>query len=188
MQCHSETHLETMVSHLLKSISNSFIRRLHDVELGSDTWLNVRTNKKILISKFFYCHCSLCPDYRVDTTNYTQNKKSHTTTKYAVHFCYQRGTGITSTRQTDKCTYTKTSLLYLQYMQVRLLACNKPMNRTSSPLLATSHAASKNQWFREAAYRPPSKVSSKKSCSMPFKFRANDPRRDLIWAIVLYFA
>jgi len=73
MQCHLKSDLETMVSHLLKSTSDSFIRRLHKVQLSPNTRLIVRTNEKIPIAKFFYCHCSLCPDYRVNTTNYITN-------------------------------------------------------------------------------------------------------------------
>lgn len=72
----SESHLKTMVSHLLKSTSDSLIWRFHEIQLSSDTCLIVWTDEKIPISKFFYCHCSLCPDYCVYTANYT-NKMSH---------------------------------------------------------------------------------------------------------------
>ena len=79
MQCHAQADLETMLSHLMKGMGNSFIWRLHNVQLRSDTGLIVRTNEKIPISKLFYCYCSLCPDYCV----YTANCK-HATQNYII--------------------------------------------------------------------------------------------------------
>ena len=68
-------NLDAEFSHVLNGAEKCIVAGFKYLDLSACARLVEWTDKTVLFTKFFYCHCCLRPDHSVDSTDYTQRQR-----------------------------------------------------------------------------------------------------------------